>query len=92
MSYRAELERLATLDAETIARVCATPSLAAALIAAALDECIDYDERADDLQLTGNDEHAAFCRQEASAWRATVTVLREIAAAPPGTRRIEGVA
>ncbi|MFW0795423.1 hypothetical protein AAFP30_16550 [Gordonia sp. CPCC 205515] len=93
MSYRAELERLATLDADTIDRVCAAPPLAADLIEGAVDDCIDFDERADEYLLSGDAGAAAFCRQEAAAWRATVVVLRAIAAAPSDVVvRVEGVA
>lgn len=92
MAYRQELERLATLSADTIERVCAAPSAAAELVEHAVDECIDYDERADEHLLAGDSESAAFCRQEAAAWRATIPVLREIAAAPADAARAEGVA
>lgn len=58
----------------------------------ALDECLDLEERADEYLLAGDLDHAAYCRQEAAAWRATVTVLRALSARSPNARRESDVA
>lgn len=79
MYYRAELERLATLDAETIERLCADPSAATSLIASAIDEYLSLEDQADDA-MDVDLEHSHYCSQEAAAWRATVTLLRRISA------------
>ena len=42
---------------------------------------IDLDERADEADLRGDTDHAAYLRQEAAAWRATIVLLRQMAAA-----------
>lgn len=87
MRYQSELERLTTLDAETIVRVCSSPCAVVELIDQAVDECIEFDELADEHLVSGSDDHAAYCRQEAAAWRATAAVLRMLAREEnPGTR------
>ncbi|MGC4961771.1 hypothetical protein [Gordonia sp. DT101] len=86
MRYQAELERLATLDADAISRACSSPDAVMSLIDIAIDECIEYDELADEQFATGDHEHATFCRQEAAAWRATTTVLRSLSRSLAGSR------
>ncbi len=76
MRYQSELERLTTLDADTIVRACSSPGAVVELIDQAVDECIEFDELADEHLMTGSDDDAAYCRQEAAAWRATAAVLR----------------
>lgn len=86
MRYQSDLERLTTLDGDTIIAVCASPDAVGGLIDDAVDECIEYDELADEHLAAGADDEAAYCRQEAAAWRATVTLLRTIAHDAGATR------
>lgn len=77
-AHRTELERLATLDAATIDRALADRRALYPLISAAVDQYLDLDERADAAFAAGNSDEAMYLHQEASAWRATVTVLKQI--------------
>ncbi|MYR08626.1 hypothetical protein GTV32_20980 [Gordonia sp. SID5947] len=93
MRYQAELENLTTLDALAITRACSSPEAVMELIDEAVDECIEFDELGDEHLAAGEHEHAAFCRQEAAAWRATAAVLRSLARSHARTeRRTAGVA
>ena len=92
MRYQSDLERLMTLDGETIARVCSSPEAVADLIDNAVDECLEFDELADDHLSAGADEDAVYCRQEAAAWRATVSLLRVIARDSGARRPVTGAA
>ncbi|MXP20370.1 hypothetical protein GIY30_03240 [Gordonia sp. HNM0687] len=92
MRYQSDLERLMTLDGEAIVRVCTSPEAVVDLIAEAVDECLEFDELADEHLSSGNDEQAAYCRQEAAAWRATVSLLRVIADDPDARRTVSGAA
>ncbi|GAC47132.1 hypothetical protein [Gordonia aichiensis] len=78
--FRTELEQLATLDSDTIALVLDATrtdhTTVRSIIADCLDEAYEYDTQADEASMSGDDDHAQFCRQESAAWRATVTVLR----------------
>ncbi|GAA3699188.1 hypothetical protein [Gordonia hankookensis] len=87
MRYQAELERLTTLDADAISRACSSREAVMELIEVAIDECIEYDELADEHLATGDHEDAAYCRQEAAAWRATTAVLQTLGAATFRPRR-----
>ncbi|MEE4024153.1 hypothetical protein V1Y59_13795 [Gordonia sp. PKS22-38] len=91
MRYQPDLERLMTLDGDTIVRVCSSPRSAVELIDEALDECIAFDELADEHLASGADDDASYCRQEAAAWRATASLLRVIAA-ERAERRAAGAA
>ncbi|MHC3003758.1 hypothetical protein [Gordonia sp. GN26] len=82
MRYRSDLERLATLDAAAIERACADCTTLDELIGCAVDEHLEFDALADEAEACDEHEHAAFLRQEAAAWRATVRLLRTIAADP----------
>ncbi|GAA1479747.1 hypothetical protein GCM10009624_01870 [Gordonia sinesedis] len=84
MRYRSDLERLATLDADTIVLACTERSVVADLVTRCLDESLELDELAEHADGAGDDDRAAYYRQEAAAWRATVTVLRAIGADPAG--------
>ncbi len=86
MRYQSDLERLMTLDGDTITVVCASPDAVVGLIDEAVDEYIEFDELADEHLASGADDEAAYCRQEAAAWRATVTLLRTIAHDAGATR------
>ncbi|AZG48203.1 hypothetical protein [Gordonia insulae] len=92
MRFQSELERLATLDADTIVHVCSSPAALTELIDDAVDECIEYDELADDHLASEARDDAAFCRQEAAAWRATASLLRLMAADTRDERRQAGAA
>ncbi|NED68402.1 hypothetical protein G3I15_46490, partial [Streptomyces sp. SID10244] len=48
MRYQAELERLTTLDADAISRACSSREAVMELIEVAIDECVEYDELADE--------------------------------------------
>ncbi|MCT1352669.1 hypothetical protein P9A14_18760 [Gordonia hongkongensis] len=80
MRYRSDLERLATLDAAAIEVACTDCTSVGELIDCAVDEYLEFDVAADEAEARGHDEHAAYLRQEAAAWRATVRVLRMIGA------------
>ncbi len=77
-AHRTELERLATLDAATIARALDDRRALYPLISGAVDQYLDLDDRADAAFAAGNSDEAMYLHQEASAWRATVTVLKQI--------------
>ncbi|MFE0751723.1 hypothetical protein [Gordonia sp. NPDC058843] len=88
MRYRSDLERLATLDAAAIEVACTDCTTVGELVARAVDEYLEFDIAAEEAEARGDDEHAAYLRQEAAAWRATVRVLRMMAAdAGHGGRR-----
>jgi hypothetical protein len=80
MRYRSDLERLATLDAAAIEEACTDCTTVDELVACAVDEYLEFDVAAEEAEARGDDEHAAFLHQEAAAWRATVRVLRQMAA------------
>ncbi|MFW0783870.1 hypothetical protein AAFP35_05065 [Gordonia sp. CPCC 206044] len=82
MRFQPELERLATLDADTIDRACSTPECLPDLIGTAVDEYLAFDEYADAHFAAGDIDEATLCRQEAAAWRATVAVLRSMSRMP----------
>ncbi|MGW8815352.1 hypothetical protein [Gordonia terrae] len=87
MRYRSDLERLATLDAAAIEVACTDCTSVGEFIACAVDKYLEFDVAAEEAEARGDDEHAAFLRQEAAAWRATVRVLRMmIAESGPGNR------
>lgn len=90
MRYRSDLERLATLDADTIVAVCTGRAALGDLLTHCVDESLELDELADEAFLANDDEHAGYYRQEASAWRATLTVLRMVAADDPGESASRG--
>lgn len=95
MRYRSDLERLATLDAAAIERACTDCTTLDEFIGCAVDEHLELDALADEAEMLEDPEHAAFLRQEASAWRATVRLLRTIAADPdayPAEHRRTGTA
>lgn len=81
MQFRPELERLATLGATDVTAAEINPSIIVELVDDAHDESLDLDERADEADLRGDTDHAAYLRQEAAAWRATIVLLRQMAAA-----------
>lgn len=93
-SYRADLERLATLDASSITLACTEVESLPALIAHCVDEHLELDILADDAEFCADAEHAVYLRQEAAAWRSTATLLRVIAttARPTGMRSNSGAA
>lgn len=78
MRHRSDLECLATLDAATIQRVCSSTDDARRALERAVDEYLEMDALADELLADGARDEADYHRQEAAAWRATVTVLREV--------------
>lgn len=80
MRFRSDLERLTTLDAETITRACTDRAAIAGIVTYCLDESLELDDLAERAAATGDDDHAGYYRQEAAAWRATVTVLRTMGA------------
>ncbi|MBD0861088.1 hypothetical protein IA539_07645 [Gordonia sp. zg691] len=82
MRFRSDLERLATLDAAAIEVACTDCTTVGELISCAVDEYLEFDILAEEAEACGEKEHAVFLRQEAAAWRATVRVLRMIAADP----------
>lgn len=99
MRYRSDLERLATLDAEAIERACTDCTTLDELLACAVDEYLEHDVLAEEAEACGDEEHAAYLRQEAAAWRATARLLRTIAGDPgaypaeaDGTAASHGVA
>ncbi|MGV9826404.1 MULTISPECIES: hypothetical protein [unclassified Gordonia (in: high G+C Gram-positive bacteria)] len=82
MRFRSDFERLATLDAETIARVLderrTDTAALMSIVTDCLDESLDLDAEADEAECRDDTDRAAYLRQEASAWRATVTALRRV--------------
>ncbi len=78
MEYRTQLESLMTLTAEQIAQACAGQRINA-LVTLCYDEYLELRELAEEARGT---ELFDFYMQEASAWRDTARVLREIAAGP----------
>ncbi|WP_040510016.1 hypothetical protein [Gordonia soli] len=78
MRYRSDLELLVTLDASAIERACTSPDCLPELISLAIDESLEFDDCADLATSSGDDAAAAFCTQEAAAWRATAALLREM--------------
>jgi len=77
MQYRSELESLMTLSAEAITQACAGERLNS-LITQCYDEYLELRELAE--EIPDGDAQRDFYLQEAAAWRATVRVLRTIAA------------
>lgn len=78
MEYRTQLERLTTLPAEAIAQACAGERIEA-LVTQCYDEYLELRELAEECR-DGSPERFAYYFQEASAWRDTARVLRELSA------------
>lgn len=76
--HRTELERLATLDAATIDVALRDRQALYPLISNAVDQYLDLDDQADAAFADGHSDEAMYLHQEASAWRATVTILKQI--------------
>ncbi len=76
MEYRTQLERLMTLDADAIAQACAGERINA-LVTRCYDEYLELRELAEECR-DGAPDRFAYYLQEASAWRDTVRVLREL--------------
>lgn len=76
--HRTELERLATLDTDTIDAALLGARALYPLISEAVDQYLDLDDQADAAFAAGNTDDTMYLHQEASAWRATVTVLKQI--------------
>lgn len=79
MDYRTQLESLMTLSADQIARVCDGQPINA-LVTLCYDEYLELRELAEETRHDESGEQHDFYMQEASAWRDTARVLREMQA------------
>lgn len=75
--YRSELERLMTLDADAVDAACRGDRLQS-LITRCIDEHLELSELADEAAAAADIDAHGFYAQEAAAWRATATILREM--------------
>lgn len=73
---RDDLERLMTLSREQIEWACSETTALAELIEFGFDEVVELRENAELEWLRGDSECAQHLEQEASAWNATVRLLR----------------
>lgn len=71
-----ELELLATLTRSQIRAALTSATARAELVAFALDEDVELRREADLARDADDEDTACHLEQEASAWRATVSVLR----------------
>ncbi|MGJ0117832.1 hypothetical protein ACQ7HM_01375 [Williamsia sp. MIQD14] len=78
-----ELEQLLTLSRAQIDRALTEATARDGLIELSLDEDLELREAASAALDRGDEEHARACEQEASAWRHTARLLREV----PGAAR-----
>lgn len=78
MEYRTQLESLMTLSADAIAQACAGERINA-LVTQCYDEYLELRELAEEERAAAPDRFD-FYMQEASAWRDTARILREISA------------
>lgn len=73
---RDDLERLMTLSRDQIEWACADPTALSELIEFGFDEVVELRENAELEWVRGHSECAQHLEQEASAWNATVRLLR----------------
>jgi len=73
---RDDLERLMTLSRDQIEWACSDTTALAELVEFGFDEVVELRENAELEWLRGHPECAQHLEQEASAWNATVRVLR----------------
>ncbi|AVM01619.1 hypothetical protein C6V83_16515 [Gordonia iterans] len=86
MEYRNQLESLMTLTAEQVDQACAGERINA-LVTLCYDEYLELRELAEEERANDADDRYAFYLQEASAWRDTARLLREIQAGGAATER-----
>lgn len=84
MEYRTQLESLMTLSADAIAQACAGERINS-LVTQCYDEYLELRELAEEAREGATSERFDFFMQEASAWRDTARVLREMNAELQGT-------
>ncbi|MFT4085823.1 MAG: hypothetical protein QM658_01495 [Gordonia sp. (in: high G+C Gram-positive bacteria)] len=84
MDYRSALEQQMTLSAESIAQACAGERLST-LMSYCYDEYLELREIAEELadaETSDAEAQHAYYVQEASAWRETAHILREMSRDP----------
>lgn len=86
MEFRTQLESLMTLSADAITQACAGERINT-LVTQCYDEYLELRELAEEARDAATTERFDFYMQEASAWRDTARVLRELNAELAGTHR-----